>query len=160
MHHPCGVQRCRHRGRTGNGKAIAETLLAEGARVALLDIDPESLSPLDGTKPYRITLPERHPPPNGSGRSPSTTTRRARCCRPPQRFPRAGSQSYPSPAAGRRPRRLDRGPHRTGHNPTASNAATGSRPCPPRLVRGAYASTAHWTGSSTRPGDHPEVEAV
>ena len=28
---------------SGNGKAIAETLLAEGARVALLDIDPESL---------------------------------------------------------------------------------------------------------------------
>ena len=24
----------------------------------------------------------------------------------------------------------------------------------------AYASTAHWTGSSTRPGDHPEVEAA
>ena len=29
----------------------------------------------------------------------STTTRRARCSQTPQRFPRAGSQSYPTPAA-------------------------------------------------------------
>jgi enoyl-[acyl-carrier-protein] reductase (NADH) len=35
---------------SGNGKAITETLLAEGARVALLDIDPESLK--DTTSRY------------------------------------------------------------------------------------------------------------
>ena len=42
---------------------------------------------------------EGHPGGARSGRSRSTTTRRARCSQTPQRYPRAGSQSYPSPAA-------------------------------------------------------------
>ena len=42
---------------------------------------------------------EGHPRRAPSGPSRSTTTRRARCSHTPQRYPRAGSQSYPSPAA-------------------------------------------------------------
>ena len=40
---------------SGNGKAIAETLLAEGARVALLDIDQESLK--DTTSRFAFAVP-------------------------------------------------------------------------------------------------------
>jgi NAD(P)-dependent dehydrogenase (short-subunit alcohol dehydrogenase family) len=41
---------------SGNGKAIAETLLAEGARVAVLDIAPESLSDLTSRFPEAVAV--------------------------------------------------------------------------------------------------------
>jgi NAD(P)-dependent dehydrogenase (short-subunit alcohol dehydrogenase family) len=60
-----------HEGRTaavtgagsGNGKAIAETLLAEGARVAVLDIAPESLKELTSDYPgaFPVTVDVSEP---------------------------------------------------------------------------------------------------
>ena len=48
----------------------------------------------------------------------------------PQRYPRAGSQSYPSPAAEAERRRLHDGLLRSDPARRASSAATGSRPMP------------------------------
>ena len=48
----------------------------------------------------------------------------------PQRYPRAGSQSYPSPAAEADADGVDDGLLRAGRSRTASSGATGSRPCP------------------------------
>ena len=127
-----------------------------------LAIPAELLRPaqavLDGTKPYRITLPKDIPA-ERFWSLPSTTTRRARCCRPPQRFPRAGSQSYPSPAAV-----ADRDGSTVVHigptQPDGVERGNWIQTMPAKAGSWAYASTAHWTGSSTRPGDHPEVEAA
>ena len=77
----------------------------------------------------------------------------------PQRFPRAGSQSYPSPAAA-----ADRDGSTVVHigptQPDGVERGNWIQTMPAKAGSWAYASTAHWTGSSTRPGDHPEVEAV
>ena len=94
----------------------------------------------DGAKTYKVTLPKDIPARafwsftlyDNQTRSMLDT---------PQRYPRAGSQSYPSPAA-----EADADGSTTVYfgpsSPRASSAATGSRPCPARAGSRSCASTA------------------
>ena len=83
----------------------------------------------DGAKTYKVTLPKDIPEAkfwsftlyDNQTRSMLDT---------PQRYPRAGSQSYPSPAAEAERRRLDDGLLRPDAARRASSAATGFRPMP------------------------------
>jgi hypothetical protein len=70
--------------------------------------------------------------------------------RTPQRFPRAGSQTYPSPAAS--PNATARSWSTSDRHSPRASAATGSRPCPAKAGSWACASTARSMGSSTRAG--------
>ena len=69
----------------------------------------------------------------------------------PQRYPRAGSQSYPTPAAESTPMALRRSTSARS-SLTASSPATGFRPCPVRGGARSCASTARSNRSSRRHG--------
>ena len=87
----------------------------------------------DGGKTYKVTLPPDIP----AARFWSFTVydnQTRSMLDTPQRYPRAGSQSYPSPAAEAERRWLDDGRTSARRSRPASTAATGSRRCPARVV--------------------------
>ena len=102
--------------------------------MAVKDADGE---PLDGAKSYRVTLPPDIP----AARFWSITlydNQTRSMLETPQRFPRAGSQSYPTPAATAERRRLDDDHVRSGAargqpggqlDPDRPRARAGSRSC-------------------------------
>ena len=107
-------------------------------------------NPYDGGKTYKVTLPKDIPARafwsftvyDNQSRSMLDT---------PQRYPRAGSQTYPSPAAE---------PDADGsttiyfgrNSPMGSSAANGSKQCLARAGSRSYGSTARLSHSSTRAG--------
>ena len=119
--------------------------------------------PFDGGRTYKVTLPKGIP----AGRFWSFTlydNQTRSMLQTPQRYPRAGSQSYPSPAAladrdgsttvyfaPTQPAGVARG--NWIQLPRASRAATGSRPFPARAGSRSCGSTAPSRPSSRRSGD-------
>ena len=109
-----GVLLRRHRHHAGDGHAPDRHRLAVPLR---LRWTPTS-NYFDGAKTYKVTLPKGIPAAkfwsftlyDNQTRSMLDT---------PQRYPRAGSQSYPSPAAEAERRRLDDGLLRPDASPTA-----------------------------------------
>ena len=63
--------------------------------------------PFDGDKTYKVTLPARASPRARSGHSRVYDNQSRSMLDTPQRYPRAGSQNYPSPAAEAGRRRLN-----------------------------------------------------
>ena len=134
---------------TGVTPAMCMRLTGIGSQylMAIKDADGNLL---DGAKTYRVTLPPDIP----AARFWSFTlydNETRSMLETPQRFPRAGSQSYPTPAAtanatARRRSRSARSGPRTARRATGSRrpkARAGSRSC---------ASTARSSRSSTSPG--------
>ena len=115
---------------------------------ATLDADKNYF---DGAKTYKVTLPKGIPEANFWSLTLYDNQTRS-MLDTPQRYPRAGSQSYPSPAAEAERRRLHDGvlepdPARRRQarqlDPDRCPAKAGSRSC---------ASTARWNRSSPRSG--------
>ena len=95
-------------GVTGITPAMAMRLPGIGSQylLAMLDADKNYF---DGAQDLQGDAAEGHSRRRTSGRSRSTTTMTRSMLDTPQRYPRAGSQSYPSPAAEPERRRLDDG---------------------------------------------------
>ena len=91
----------------GDGHAAARHRVAVSARDA--DADKKRF---DGAKTYKVTLPKGIPEANFWSFTVYDNMTRS-MLDTPQRYPRAGSQSYPSPAAEAERRRLDDGLFRT-----------------------------------------------
>ena len=103
-------------GYTGITPAMAMRLTGLGSQylVAFFDSNKEYF---DGAKSYKVTLPPN--PPEARFWSFTLYDNQTRSMLvTPQRFPRAGSQSYPSPGRGRERRRFD-------HRPLRARAAGG-----------------------------------
>ena len=121
-----------------------------GSQYLMATVDADKAY-FDGAKTYKVTLPEGIPAKNFWSLTVYDTQTRS-MLDTPQRYPRAGSQSYPSPAAE---------PNADGSttvyfapsSPTGWRAATGSRPSRVRAGSCCCASTARSNRSSTRPGD-------
>ena len=107
-------------------------------------------NPFDGSKTYKVTLPPKIP----AARFWSLTVydnQTRSMLDTPQRYPRAGSQSYPSPAAE---------PNADGSTTvysgplslTGSHEAIGSRPCQAKAGSRSFASIARSSRFSTRAG--------
>ena len=114
---------------------------------ALLDADKNYF---DGAKTYKVTLPKGIPEANFWSFTLYDNQTRS-MLDTPQRYPRAGSQSYPSPAAEATPTARRRSISARA-SLQASRAATGSRPCPARAGSRSFASTARSSRSSPRNG--------
>ena len=137
-------------GVTGITPAMAMRLPGIGSQYlfAMLDANKKYF---DGAKTYKVTLPKGIPEANFWSFTLYDNQTRS-MLDTPQRYPRAGSQSYPSPAAEAGRRRLDDGLLR-------SDAAGGRQArqldpdrCPARAGSRSCASTARSNRSSTRPG--------
>ena len=112
---------------TGVTPAMCMRLENVGSQYLAVYLDSKDM-PFDGGKTYKVTLPPNIP----AARFWSFTVydnQSRSMLETPQRYPRAGSQSYPSPAA--KPMPMDR-PLCTlaRRNPMVSIVATGSKPCP------------------------------
>ena len=119
-------------GVTGITPAMAMRMTGIGSQYLFASLDADK-NYFDGAKTYKVTLPKGIPEEkfwsftlyDNQTRSMLDT---------PQRYPRAGSQSYPSPAAEAERRRLDHGLLRPDAAARRRSAATGSRPIPEGLV--------------------------
>ena len=115
----------------------------------------------DGSKTYKVTLPPKIP----AGKFWSLTVynnQTRSMLDTPQRYPRAGSQSYPTPAAEPNPdgsTTIYFGPN----NPTASSRATGFKPIPDKgwftLLR-FYSPLEPFFTKEWRPSEIEEVAAT
>jgi hypothetical protein len=86
---------------TGITPAMCMRLTGVGSQYLVSNVDPDG-EPFDGSKTYRLTLPKDIP----AARFWSLTVydnQTRSMLQTPQPFPRAGSQMYPSPAAGAEP---------------------------------------------------------
>jgi hypothetical protein len=134
---------------TGVTPAMCMRLTNIGSQYLMAFADEQGRS-LDGGKHYKVTLPPDIP----AARFWSWTVydnQTRSMLDTPQRFPRAGSQAYPSPAAvsdadGTTTVRL------APTGPTGCPTATGSRPPRARAGSPYCGSTARCSRSSTRPG--------
>jgi hypothetical protein len=120
-----------------------------GSQYLMAFLDPSG-EPFDGAKTYKVTLPKDIPAKAFWSFTLYDNQTRS-MLQTPQKYPRAGSQSYPSPAA-RRPRTAPRRSGSRPSSPTASRAATGSRPTRRRAGSRSCGSTARCRRSSTSPG--------
>ena len=105
----------------------------------------------DGSKTYKVTLPPNVP----AGKFWSFTVydnQTRSMLDTPQRYPRAGSQSYPTPAAEARRRRLHDRVFRPDQARRRRARATGFKPIPARAGSRSCASTARSNRSSRRSG--------
>ena len=108
-------------------------------------------NPFDGGKTYRVTLPPKIPAAKFWSFTLYDNQTRS-MLQTPQRYPRAGSQTYPSPAAKANAdgsTTIYFGPSK----PAAARKATGSRRCRVKVGSRCCASTAQRNRSSTRPGE-------
>ena len=137
-------------GVTGITPAMAMRVTGIGSQYlfAMLDADKNYF---DGSKTYKVTLPKDIPEANFWSFTLYDNQTRS-MLDTPQRYPRAGSQSYPSPAAEAERRRLDDGLLRSDAARRASSAATGFRPIRRRAGSRSCASTARSNRSSRRSG--------
>ena len=99
---PTGVRALHSRtawfyGYTGVTPAMCMRLTGVGSQYVFAFKDADG-SPLDGGKTYRVTLPPDIPAARFWSLTAYDTETRS-MLQTPQRFPRAGSQSYPTPAA-------------------------------------------------------------
>ena len=135
---------------TGITPAMCMYLVGVGSQYLIANVDSEG-RPLDGGKNYKMELPAGIP----AERFWSTTVydnQSRSMLQTPQRYPRAGSQSYPTPAA------VENADGSTtvyfGPNcPPVSRSATGCKPSPVRAGSRSSASTSRSSRSSTRPGE-------
>ena len=138
-------------GVTGITPAMAMRLTGIGSQYLFATLDADK-NYFDGAKTYKVTLPKGIPEANFWSLTLYDNMTRS-MLDTPQRYPRAGSQSYPSPAAEAERRRLDDGllrPDPAGRAckrgnwiQTDARARAGSRSC---------ASTARSNRSSPRNG--------
>ena len=122
--------RCSSTAITGITPAMAMRLPGIGSQYLLASLDADK-NYFDGGQDLQVTLPKGIPEANFWSFTLYDNQTRS-MLDTPQRHPRAGSQSYPSPAAE---------PNADGsttvtsvrNSLTGSSGATGSRPCPARV---------------------------
>ena len=134
---------------TGITPAMAMRLTGIGSTYlwTMQDADKKAF---DGGKTYKVTLPKEIPEKNFWSLTLYDNMTRS-MLDTPQRYPRAGSQSFPSPAA----EAAADGATTVWFSPdsrTALLGATGSRPIPRRASSSCCVSTARLSRSSTSPG--------
>ena len=118
--------------------------------MGFLDADKQ---PFDGAKSYKVTLPKDIPA-HAFWSLTAYDNQTRSMLQTPQKYPRAGSQDYPSPAA-RPPRTARRRSGSPRSSPRGWRAATGSRPTRTRAGSPSCGSTAPSRPSSPRNGDRP-----
>jgi hypothetical protein len=136
-------------GVTGITPAMAMRVAGIGSQYLFATVDADK-NYFDGGKAYKVTLPKGIPEANFWSLTLYDNQTRS-MLDTPQRYPRAGSQSYPSPAAE---------PNADGSqrcisprlNPLASSGAIGFRPSLERAGSRSYASTVRSNRSSRRHG--------
>jgi hypothetical protein len=137
-------------GVTGITPAMAMRVTGIGSQYLLASLDADK-NFFDGAKTYKVTLPKGIPEEKFWSFTVYDNQTRS-MLDTPQRYPRAGSQSYPSPAAE---------PNADGSTTVylvppsqrAYGAGTGYRPCPAKVGSQSCASTVHSNPSSQRSGD-------
>ena len=137
-------------GVTGITPAMAMRLTGIGSQYLLAMTDADK-NHFDGAKTYKVTLPKGIPEANFWSFTLYDNMTRS-MLDTPQRYPRAGSQSYPSPAAEAERRRLDDDLLQPDPACRESNGATGFRPIRKRAGSRSCASTARSSRSSPRRG--------
>ena len=137
-------------GVTGITPGMAMRLTGIGSQYLLAMTDADK-NYFDGAKTYKVTLPKDIPEANFWSFTLYDNMTRS-MLDTPQRYPRAGSQSYPSPAAEAERRRLDDDLLRSDPARRASSAATGFRPIRKRAGSRSCASTARSNRSSRKSG--------
>ena len=137
-------------GVTGITPAMAMRLTGIGSQYLLAMTDADK-NYFDGAKTYKVTLPKGIPEANFWSFTLYDNMTRS-MLDTPQRYPRAGSQSYPSPAAEAERRRLDDDLLRP--DPARGREARQLDPdrCPERAGSRSCASTARSSRSSPRSG--------
>ena len=113
----------------------------------------------DGGKTYKVTLPPNIPAEKFWSFTVYDNQTRS-MLDTPQRYPRAGSQSYPTPAAEAERRRLHDGLLRPETARRRQAPATGFRPIPARAGARSCASTARSNRSSRKQWRPSEIELV
>ena len=158
-HHPQSADRRAHAERA-DGHVLRATPSSRPAMIMrLTDIGSQYLVAFvdskgeyfDGSKTYKVTLPPNIP----AGKFWSFTVydnQTRSMLDTPQRYPRAGSQSYPTPAAEAERRRLHDGLFRPDQARRRQPRATGFKPIRTRAGSPSCGSTARWNRSSPRSG--------
>jgi hypothetical protein len=137
-------------GVTGITPAMAMRVTGIGSQYLLASLDADK-NFFDGAKTYKVTLPKGIPEEKFWSFTVYDNQTRS-MLDTPQRYPRAGSQSYPH----RRQNRTPTVPRRFTLVPPsqrAYGAGTGYRPCPAKVGSQSCASTVHSNPSSQRSGD-------
>ena len=142
---------------TGITPAMCMRLTGVGSQYLIANVDADG-EPFDGAKTYRVRLPKDIPAARFWSLNLYDNQTRS-LLQTAQRYPRAGSQEYPSPAAEAEPTAPPSSTSRPP-SPTASPRATGSRPTPRRAGSSSCACTARSSPSSTRPGGPARSNSV